>query len=193
MASSKGSRGGKRATNVDPFAEKYGAYWAQMNAIEQYVGSNDVTSDSKKINRTLANSKLFGVDAGSLDTRTGETIRSMDKAMNISPLEKNMTLYSGSDMSYYQNAKVGDIIDMNGVFISTSESKSVAQKYVAQGNGVMLEIKAKKGTPSINVKEALKSKNNWNAQNEAERILSRKLKYKVVGKSDSTIKLEVVN
>lgn len=204
----KGGRGGQRGKSykdrniTDPFMQRlkeiYGEYVDQAHHIKNYVGTDDYAGNSVGLNRALSNAGALGIDATTLK-KYGEQVRGLDSAMNISPLEKNMTLYRGTQASLYKNVKVGDIIQPN-VYMSTSESQRIAKRFVIEdiyGNvsdkNVILEINAKKGTPSINVAKALGKSNSSSARVEQERLLSRNLKYKVIEKQGSVIKLEVVS
>lgn len=176
--------------------DKYGEYAPYLADIERYVGTLDVESDSHSINKYLSNAKALGIDpTASKTSNNASTVRQMDKAMNISPLEKDMTLYRGvSADDYFRKFKVGDVVDMNGRYTSTSTNERIANGFKGHnGENYMLKINAPKGTPSINVAKAFNKRNNPSASNEGERILSRNLKYKVVSIDGDVITLDVVN
>lgn len=188
----KGTRGGKRNAEIaDPLISRYGAYAYQLPAIEAYVGANDVSASANAINTYLSNANVLGLDPTAGNSRNADLVRTLDQAMNVSPLESNMTLYRGVTANALRGVKVGDIIDFYGRYTSASESKAIAEGY--RNGGVMLKINAPKGTPSINVVKALNSRANANAIAEKERIIARGTKYKVIAINDNEVELKIVN
>lgn len=161
----------------------------QKSSAECY---NKLTSDEKKamyeytmsgyqdINDFL-NNKFEGYD------NTQDFIEKIDNAISKYELKENLVTFRGSNKKHYLNYDVGDIINEK-MYYSTSLNENIAKTFFNdKATPIMLEINVPKGTPSIYVGT------NTDYDFEAELLLGRNLKYKVLEKTDARMKLEVIN
>lgn len=118
---------------------------------------------------------------------TKDFITQIDNAMSKYELKENIIAFRGVNGEHYDNYNVGDIFEEK-MYYSTSLNKNIAQTFSDDKiNSTMLEINVPKGTKSIYIGS------NTEYDFEAELLLGRNLKYKVIGKSEGYIKLEVFN
>ena len=122
---------------------------------------------------------------GDISAEIEDKIKNIEASIGRFELSEDIIVYRGTKMDYYKDVKVGDIIDAK-VFYSTSFLEYIAQDFADQlNNPVMLEIKVPSGTKSLYIGY------NSSVGDEAELLLSRHLKYRVLKMEQGRLFLEV--
>ncbi|EIA26443.1 ADP-ribosyltransferase domain protein SFB Type-2, partial [Candidatus Arthromitus sp. SFB-5] len=125
------------------------------------------------------------LQSGDISDDIWDKVKNIDSAIERFKLDEDIIVYRGTKMDYYKGIRVGDIIEPK-MFFSTSFLEYIAQDFADQlNNPVMLEIRVPKETKSIYVGL------NSSVGNEAELLLSRHLKYKVLKIEPGRLFLEV--
>lgn len=118
---------------------------------------------------------------------TQEMIDKIDNAVSKYKLDDDIVAYRGTCAAFYSNYGVGDNF-REDMFYSTSLKKEIAETFANDNKSpYMLQIRIPMGTRCIYIGE------NTDYDFEAELLLSRGLTYKVIGKSDNDMILEVIN
>ncbi|BAK55897.1 head morphogenesis protein [Candidatus Arthromitus sp. SFB-mouse-Japan] len=125
------------------------------------------------------------LQSGDISDDIWDKVKNIDDSIERFELSEDIIVYRGTKMDYYKDVKVGDIIDAK-VFYSTSFLEYIAQDFADQlNNPVMLEIKVPSGTKSLYIGY------NSSVGDEAELLLSRHLKYRVLKMELGRLFLEV--
>lgn len=115
-----------------------------------------------------------------------DIVSKIDSCMSKYELKDNITTYRGTYKKYYENLKVGNEFNLE-MYTSTSLNENIAKTFAEdKENAIMLEIKVPKKTKCLYIG------NNSAYEFEAELLLARNLKYKVVNISEDRIVLEVI-
>lgn len=116
-----------------------------------------------------------------------DMIADIDNSMDKYDLKDNVLAYRGTDAKYYKKYNIGDVFKEK-MYYSTSLNKNIAQTFADdKENPMIVEIRVPKETKCIYIGD------NTKYEFEAELLLYRNLKYKIIDKSDSKLILEVVN
>lgn len=118
---------------------------------------------------------------------TQDAIDKIDSSISKYTLAEDIITYRGTNANFYKKYNLGDVFNEK-MYYSTSLNKNIAKTFANDcENGLVVEIRVPKGTPSIYVG------NNTDYDFEAELLLSRDLSYKVIEKTEENIILEVIN
>ena len=141
----------------------------QQRALVQYSGKSfGPLNEALRTGQPLGTESIIGPSQ-----QTTATL--LDGILAQHPLADDMTLYRGMDGSMWSQfqASIGKTMTDNA-YVSTSASKSVANKFANSPTDVLMSIQAPKGTPGTYL--APVSKYAW----EKEMLLGRGMNYKVI-------------
>jgi len=123
---------------------------------------------------------------------TAESVRDIDAAMDRFDLKDDVMAFRGDAARYYSDWKVGDVKEYNA-YMSTSFSKDVAQEFAdnVRGKPIIVEVNMPRGTRGIYI-----GTNSGmfadNSIDEAEFLIGRGQKFKVIERTKDVLRLEAV-
>lgn len=146
----------------------------EREAIDEYTlgGYQDVND--------YLNGKYEGFD------NINDFIQKIDTAISKYDLKEDIITYRGVNKKYYSDLKIGDEI-ISKMYESTSLNENIAKTFMDdKDNPLMLEIRVPKKTSCIYIGD------NSSYEFEAELLLGRNLRLKVIDINDKKIILEVI-
>jgi hypothetical protein len=193
----------KRVTRIDLVKDKLNDFGVleQKDHIKEIQEKSDsfystITPEQKQsidgytvIDHNKINSTLYGKRKMTGPVR--EAITNIDNAMDSFMLDKDITVFSGTNAKHYKKWKAGSIYNLDA-YLSTSITQKEARwfyDYEKEHNHepLMIRILVSKGTRGIYIGD-----NTAFDRKEDEFLLGRGLKYKVLAKTKTTLILEVV-
>jgi len=125
---------------------------------------------------------------GFVKGRFTKEIKSIDMAIEKFHLDKDIVVFRGTDASFYEKGRIGDILKER-VYYSTSVVETVAADKAKQNlKPLLAEIRVPKGSKGLYIGE----NSAYIIKDQFEFLLKRGTKYLIVGKTDTHIILEVV-
>lgn len=193
----EGGASGKSESKSErkPKAEKKGGDKSGLTEkdYEKHSFMNAPEKDKKEFRKYFENRNAFEMNKalrGQTDKMSDAAIKKalsdakgFDKAFDkhAKPLDRDATLYRGVSGNALKDLKVGDTFQDKGI-VSTSSSKDWAKTFAKDG-GTVVEVSAPKGTPVMGGPS-------WS--NEKEIALRSGTKYRVTGRGQGTIRIEVL-
>lgn len=176
---------------IQKMQERSNNIFKNMNLLEKTMMADYTTGGYKTIN-----SYLIGKHKPNDVMFMNKEIEVIDNLMSKSTIDSNIIAYRGTKAAHYASYKVGDEF-IEDVYYSTSLKQSTAEEFAFKykgmndngevyDNSMMVEIRVPKDTKGLYIGE------NGDYRQEYELILSRKLKYKVISKTEHKIILEII-
>jgi hypothetical protein len=133
---------------------------------------------------TKINNSLFGTIPTIPEIE--DNIKYLDSIMISSTVQNDLITFRGTEARHFADWNVNDVREFKA-FMSTSVSKEIVEKeyLVDYSDKMLIEVMVPNGTKGIYL--GTNSSCNW----EAELLLNRGMKYKVLEKTDHTMKLLV--
>ena len=172
-----------RGNPIEAFHRSGEEFTANLTGIQATVVTDYTLAGYEKINEGLRY-HLLGGDP--LTEGIERAIRVLDSALEGAQTPEDAILYRGLDVDPFVDFKAGDAMQTEA-FWSTSLNSSVADDFAPARRGLGIEIRYPKGSRGqyLNGASALKDE-------EAEVLLPRGIKFRVVSKTASKMVLELI-